>query len=45
MRRDVQTGMISRVKKLVSTVKSVNTEFGMTSRVTLMVCNVTVSAQ
>ena len=33
-RRDVQTDMISRVKKLVSTVKSVNTKFGMTSRVT-----------
>ena len=33
-RRDVQISMISRVKKLVSTVKIVNTEFGMTSRVT-----------
>ena len=32
--RDVQISMISRVKKLVSTVKNVNTEFGMTRRVT-----------
>ena len=32
--RDVQISMISRVKKLVSTVKNVNTEFCMTRRVT-----------
>ena len=33
-RRYVQISMISSVKKLVSTVKNVNTEFCMTSRVT-----------
>ena len=44
-RRYVQISMITRIKKLVSTVKNVNTEFGMISRVTSMVCNVRIIAQ
>ena len=43
-RRYVQISMISNVKKLVSTVKNVNAEFGIISRVTSMVCNFRMTA-